>query len=289
MPTDEAFEAAVRRNVREALAEDVGTGDLTARLVEPGRLAGATIIAREPMLVAGRPWVDEVFRQLDGGVLVDWYIDDGRPAAEDDVVCKLIGNARTLLTGERSALNFLQTLSATATITAAYVAAVAGTAARILDTRKTLPGLRLAQKYAVRVGGGVNHRAGLFDAVLIKENHIRSAGGIGAALSAVVGLGLAPEVVVEIEVVSLVELTEALDAGARRILLDNFPLPDLHAAVELNRGYGDKAVELEASGNVTLRSVREIAETGVDYISTGAITKNIAAADLSMLFRLDHG
>jgi nicotinate-nucleotide pyrophosphorylase (carboxylating) len=289
MPTDEAFEAAVRRNVREALAEDVGTGDLTARLVEPGRLAGATIIAREPMLVAGRPWVDEVFRQLDGGVLVDWYIDDGRPAAEDDVVCKLIGHARTLLTGERSALNFLQTLSATATITAAYVAAVAGTAARILDTRKTLPGLRLAQKYAVRVGGGVNHRAGLFDAVLIKENHIRSAGGIGAALSAVAGLGLAPEVVVEIEVESLVELTEALDAGARRILLDNFPLPDLHAAVELNRGYGDKAVELEASGNVTLRSVREIAETGVDYISTGAITKNIAAADLSMLFRLDHG
>jgi nicotinate-nucleotide pyrophosphorylase (carboxylating) len=289
MPTDEAFEAAVRRNVREALAEDVGTGDLTARLVEPGRLSGATIIAREPMLIAGRPWVDEVFRQLDGGVLIDWYINDGRPAAEDDVVCKLVGNARTLLTGERTALNFLQTLTATATATAAYVAAVAGSGARILDTRKTLPGLRLAQKYAVRVGGGVNHRTGLFDAVLIKENHIRSAGGIRAALAAVAGLELAPEIQVEIEVESLAELTETLDAGARRILLDNFPLPDLCAAVELNRGYGDRAAELEASGNVTLETVRAIAGTGVDYISTGAITKNIAAADLSMLFRIDHG
>jgi nicotinate-nucleotide pyrophosphorylase (carboxylating) len=287
MLTDEAFEAALRRNVRDALAEDVGSGDLTARLVEPGALAGATIIAREPMLIAGRPWVDEVFRQLDGGVLIDWYIDDGRAAAENDVVCKLVGNARTLLTGERSALNFLQTLTATATATAACVAAVAGTGARILDTRKTLPGLRLAQKYAVRVGGGVNHRSGLFDAVLIKENHIRSAGGIDAALAAVAGLGLAPDVVVEIEVESLAELAEALDAGACRILLDNFPLPDLRAAVAFNRGYGERAAELEASGNVTLESVREIAETGVDYISSGAITKNIAAADLSMLFRLD--
>lgn len=289
MPTDEVFEAAVRRNVREALAEDVGSGDLTAQLIDAGHVAGATIIAREPMLVAGRPWVDEVFRQLDEGVLIDWYIDDGRPAAQDDVVCKLIGNARILLTGERTALNFLQTLSATATVTAAYVAAVAGTGARILDTRKTLPGLRVAQKYAVRIGGGVNHRSGLFDAVLIKENHIRSAGGIRAALASVAGLGLRPEILVEIEVESLAELTEALDAGARRILLDNFSLSDLSAAVELNKGYGERAAKLEASGNVTLQSVRAIAETGVDYISSGAITKNITAADLSLLFRLDHG
>ncbi len=289
MKRDDALRAAIRQNVRDALAEDVGAGDLTADLIDAGRLAGATIIARGALVVAGSAWVDEVFRQLDPEVLIDWYIDDGRNAEQHDVICKLIGNARVLLTGERTALNFLQTLSATATATAAYVEAVAGTGTRILDTRKTLPGLRLAQKYAVRVGGGINHRIGLYDAILIKENHIRSAGGIAAALEAVTKLDLAPGTLVEIEVESLAELEAALDAGARRILLDNFALAELRAAVELNRHYGDRAAELEASGNVTLQTVRDIAETGVDYISCGAITKNIAAADLSLLFRIDHG
>jgi nicotinate-nucleotide pyrophosphorylase (carboxylating) len=241
--------------------------------------------------VAGRPWVDEVYRQLDPDVVVDWYIDDGQAADPDDVICKLVGNARALLSGERTALNFLQTLSATATTTAAYVAAASGTRTRILDTRKTLPGLRRAQKYAVAVGGGSNHRTGLWDAILIKENHIRSAGGIKAALDAVDRLRdageIGPDVPVEIEVESLAELQQALDAGARRILVDNFSLDDLRTAVELNAAHGSAAAELEASGGVSLETVREIALTGVDYISSGALTKNVDAADLSMLFRID--
>ena len=278
--------SAIRRNVRDALDEDVGRGDLTAALIDAAQVAGATIIARDTAVVAGRPWVDEVFRQVDDGVILDWYADDGRSVGKGDILCKLVGNARSLLTGERTALNFLQTLSATATATAAYVAAVAGTGARILDTRKTLPGLRLAQKYAVRVGGGTNHRTGLYDAILIKENHIRSAGGIAGALEAA-QRHAAAGVMVEIEVESLEELRQALDAGATRILLDNFSLEELRAAVTENHARGGRAAELEASGNVTLDTVRGIAETGVDYISTGAITKNVIAADLSMLFRMD--
>ncbi len=288
-PPDAALEAAVRRNVHDALAEDVGSGDLTAALVDAEHIAGAAIVAREPMIVAGRPWADEVFRQLDPAVRVDWYIDDGQSAGRGDVLCKLTGNARVLLTGERTALNFLQTLSATATITAAYVAAIAGTGARILDTRKTLPGLRLAQKYAVRIGGGMNHRTGLYDAILIKENHIRSAGGIASAMAAAFRLhpvAATGRPTIEIEVETIDEFEEALAAGAARILLDNFGLEDLASAVSINRAQGGRAAELEASGNVTLESVRAIAATGVDYISTGAITKNVAAADLSMLFRL---
>lgn len=228
-----------------------------------------------------------MFRQLDPSIAIDWYIDDGRAAERGDVICKLVGDARALLTGERSALNFLQTLSATASVTARYCAEVAGTSARILDTRKTIPGLRLAQKYAVRVGGGHNHRTGLYDAILIKENHIRSAGGIANVLGAVRAMPAATNVLVEIEVENLRELREALDHGAKRILLDNFILDDLREAVEINANRGEDAAELEASGNVTLATVHEIAETGVDYISAGAITKNIAAADFSMLFRLD--
>ncbi|HEX5789089.1 MAG TPA: carboxylating nicotinate-nucleotide diphosphorylase [Woeseiaceae bacterium] len=278
--------SAIRRNVRDALDEDVGRGDLTAALIDAARVAGATIIARDTAVVAGRPWVDEVFRQVDESVILDWYADDGRSVGKGDILCKIVGNARSLLTGERTALNFLQTLSATATATAAYVAAVAGTRARILDTRKTLPGLRLAQKYAVRAGGGTNHRTGLYDAILIKENHIRSAGGIAGALEAA-HRHAAAGVPVEIEVESLAELRQALDAGATRILLDNFSLEDLRAAVTENHARGGSAAELEASGNVTLDTVRGIAETGVDYISTGAITKNVVAADLSMLFRID--
>ncbi|MEO1204647.1 MAG: carboxylating nicotinate-nucleotide diphosphorylase, partial [Pseudomonadota bacterium] len=208
---------------------------------------------------------------------------DGESAEAGDVLCKLVGDARVLLTGERTALNFLQTLSATATTTAAYVAAIRGTKARVLDTRKTLPGLRLAQKYAVRAGGGSNHRAGLYDAILIKENHIRSAGGIRAALAAA---GDRDDVTVEVEVETIAELREALDAGATRVLLDNFELADLSEAVDINAGYGYVAAELEASGDVTLETIRAIAETGVDFISAGALTKNVSAADLSMLFTM---
>ncbi len=281
---NEATQASIGPVVAAALAEDVGAGDLTASLVDADVVVGAQIIARQPLVLCGEAWADEVFRQVDAGIVVDWYVGDGGRAGTGDVICKLVGPARSLLTGERTALNFLQTLSATATTTAAYVAAIDGTNARVLDTRKTIPGLRLAQKYAVTCGGGHNHRVGLFDAILIKENHIKSAGSITAALQAAADGH--DDVLIEVEVENLDELHEALDAGAARILLDNFSLEDLATAVEINRGYGIVAAELEASGNVTLETIRAIAETGVDYISTGAITKNIAAVDLSMLFRI---
>ena len=271
--------------VTAALAEDIGSGDLTAALIDEDEVVGATIIARESLVLAGHPWADEVFCQLDERIQADWYIEDGQRAESDDVICKLVGPARPLLTGERTALNFLQTLSATATITADYVAVIAGTRARLLDTRKTLPGLRQAQKYAVRCGGGHNHRTGLYDAILIKENHIRSAGSITEALRR--AQSNADDVLIEVEVEVLDELREALDAGAGRILLDNFSLADLREAVTINAEYGYVAAELEASGNVGLDTIRAIAETGVDYISTGAITKNVIAIDLSMLFRID--
>lgn len=282
---DEVTQNSVGPVVAAALAEDVGSGDLTAALIDADAVVGAQIIAREPLVLCGEAWVDEVFRQLDENVIVDWYIGDGGTAEAGDVLAKLVGNARALLTGERTALNFLQTLSATATTTAAYVRAIDGTAAKILDTRKTLPGLRLAQKYAVRCGGGHNHRSGLFDAILIKENHVKAAGGITAALKAAANQHA--DVLVEIEVENHDQLLEALDAGATRILLDNFSLDELRRAVASNREYGYAAAELEASGNVTLDAVREIAATGVDFISTGALTKNVAAVDLSMLFRID--
>jgi len=282
---EDAERQSLGPTVAAALAEDVGSGDLTAALIDEDEVVGASIIARASLVLAGHPWAAEVFRQLDERIQVDWYIEDGQRAEADDVICKLVGPARALLTGERTALNFLQTLSATATVTAEYVAAVAGTTARVLDTRKTLPGLRLAQKYAVRCGGGDNHRAGLYDAMLIKENHIRSAGSITEALRR--AQSAADDILVEVEVESLDELREALDAGAGRILLDNFSLADLQEAVSINAEYGYVAAELEASGNVDLDTIRGIAETGVNYISTGAITKNVRAADLSMLFRID--
>ena len=275
----------VGATVAAALAEDIGSGDLTAALIDEDEIVGATIVAREPLVLAGHPWATEVFRQLDERVQADWYLEDGQNAEAGDVICKLVGPARALLSGERTALNFLQTLSATATTTASFVAAVKGTGARVLDTRKTLPGLRQAQKYAVRCGGGHNHRSGLYDAILIKENHIRSAGSITEALRRV--QAAAAEVLVEVEVETLDELREALDAGAERILLDNFSIADLREAVAINAAYGYVGAELEASGNVSLETIREIAETGVDYISTGAVTKNIRAIDLSMLFRID--
>lgn len=235
------------------------------------------------MTLAGQPWVEEVFRSIDPELTIDWYVADGETAEPNDIICKLVGRARALLSGERTALNFLQTLSATATTTAAYVAAVGGTGARILDTRKTVPGLRHAQKYAVTMGGGHNHRFGLYDAVLIKENHIKSAGSITAALDA--AKREAGDVQIETEVESLNELSEALQAGCQRILLDNFTNDDLREAVRINSTYSNRA-ELEASGNITLDTIRAVAETGVDYISIGALTKNIRAIDLSMLFRI---
>ncbi len=274
----------IRKNVTDARAEDVGGGDLTAALVDSHCVVSATIIARQSLVLAGHAWVDETFHQLDEDIQIDWYVTDGQPAHTDDVICKLVGPARALLTGERTALNFLQTLSATATVTSRYVTAIAESGARILDTRKTLPGLRLAQKYAVRCGGGENHRAGLFDAILIKENHVKSAGSITAALERAREQNT--RVLIEVEVESHDELLEALDAGAERILLDNFSLDELRQAVRTNRERNG-AAELEASGNVTLETIRDIAETGVDYISTGALTKNVAAVDLSMLFDID--
>lgn len=273
---------AIGPAVAAALAEDVGTGDLTASLIGPDDVVGATIIARESFVLCGQRWVDETFSQLNTDVHLDWYVGDAQSAAADDVVCKLVGPARALLTGERTALNFLQILSSTATTTSRYVAAVAGTQVKILDTRKTIPGLRLAQKYAVACGGGQNHRIGLFDAILIKENHIRSAGGITAALRT--AQTSHPDVLIEIEVESHEELIQALDAGAARILLDNFTIEELQRAVKTNQQYGYTAAELEASGNITIESIRAIAETGVNYISIGALTKNVNAIDLSMQF-----
>jgi nicotinate-nucleotide pyrophosphorylase (carboxylating) len=284
MKLSDEQKASIGPLVASALAEDIGSGDLTASLVDKNEIVGATIIARESLILCGQSWVDEVFAQLDDGVVVDWYVGDGQTAEADDVVCKLVGPARALLSGERTALNLLQTLSATATATSVYVKAVQGTYTKILDTRKTIPGMRLAQKYAVTCGGGQNHRVGLFDAILIKENHIKSAGGITAALQSAQKLNA--DVLVEVEVESHEELLEALDAGAARILLDNFSTDELRQAVETNKNYGYTAAELEASGDITLDSIRAIAETGVDYISIGAITKHIKAIDFSMLFKI---
>ena len=268
--------------VGRALAEDVGGGDLTANLTRADAVIDATIITREHMTLAGRPWADEVFRQLDRRVSLDWAHEDGHRVEAASVICRLHGPARSILTGERTALNFLQLLSATATETARYVAAVTGTGCRILDTRKTIPGLRLAQKYAVRCGGGVNHRIGLYDAILIKENHILSAGGIADAVAAARSAN--PGLPVEVEVESLDELREALAARAEQLLLDNFGLDALREAVAINRRTGNPPATLEASGGVTFEGLRAIADTGVDFISVGALTKNVRAIDLSMRF-----
>ena len=264
------------------MQEDIGDGDLTAALVPESAMIGATIVTRHNMTMAGRPWVDQVFRQLNPRVSLEWHVDDGETIMAGSTICNLQGPARSILSGERVALNFLQTLAATATVTAAYVQAVAGTGCRILDTRKTLPGLRQAQKYAVRCGGGCNHRFGLFDAILIKENHIMSAGGIDAAITSArkIHAGMP----VEIEVESLVEVREALAAKAERLLLDNFSLEMLQQSVALNQQASDPAAELEASGGLTIAEVAAVAATGVDCISVGALTKNICAIDLSMRF-----
>ena len=282
----EEAKASIGPGVAAALAEDVGAGDLTASLIDEDAVVGAQIIARESLVLCGEAWVDETYRQLDENVIIDWYIGDGGCAEANDVICKLVGPARALLTGERTALNFLQTLSSTATTTAQYVAAIHGTGAQVLDTRKTIPGLRFAQKYAVTCGGGMNHRFGLFDAILIKENHIKAAGSISAALQRANDDG--DDILIEVEVENHAEMLEALDAGATRILLDNFSVDELRNAVATNASYGIVSAELEASGNISLDTIRAVAETGVNYVSTGAITKNVRAVDLSMLFKI-HG
>jgi nicotinate-nucleotide pyrophosphorylase (carboxylating) len=265
--------------VSRALREDIGSGDVTAGLIPASQQAQARVLCREAAVLCGAPWFDATFRQLDPAVRVDWRFAEGARVPADSVLCELTGPARAILTGERTALNFLQLLSATATVTQRYAAALAGTHCRILDTRKTIPGLRSAQKYAVRCGGGDNHRLGLFDMVLIKENHIAAAGSIAAAVSA--ARRDASAVPIEVEVESLGQLHQALDAGADRVLLDNFELASLRDAVALNRAHRRPAL-LEASGGVSLASVAAIAASGVDYISVGALTKNIDAIDLSM-------
>jgi nicotinate-nucleotide pyrophosphorylase (carboxylating) len=257
------------------LAEDIGSGDITASIVSAETQANATVLTREPMVLCGRAWFDAVFQQLSPQVVVDWQCDEGESVSANTLLCRLHGPARALLTGERTALNLLQTLSATATVARRYADAVAGTGCKVLDTRKTVPGLRLAQKYAVKCGGCFNHRIGLFDAVLIKENHIIAAGSIANAIGLAKGYANVP---VEVEVEDLDEFAQAFASQPDRIMLDNFSLADMRIAVGRNRG----AVELEASGNITLDNIRSVAETGVDFISIGALTKNIAAVDLSM-------
>lgn len=274
----------IELTVRQTLAEDLGhlpleQGDITASLIPASQQAKATIISREDCVFCGSAWLTEVFRQLSDQVKVEWFVADGDKVAANSVLCELTGPARILLTGERTALNFIQTLSGTATTTALYVSLLEGSATRLLDTRKTLPGMRLAQKYAVACGGGKNHRLGLYDAFLIKENHIAAAGSIDNAVS--IARQNFPGKPVEVEVEDLIEFEQALKAGADIIMLDNFHIADIQQAVSLNKS----KAKLEVSGNITAEALRSLSSTGVDYISSGALTKNIQAIDLSMRLR----
>jgi len=274
------------QQVEAALHEDLGSGDVTAALVPAAQRVRGSVVTRESAVLAGRPWVDATFRHLDPHVQLTWYANDGEPIAANHVIFDIAGAARPVLSGERTALNFLQLLSGTATVTQRFVQAVSGTGCVILDTRKTLPGLRSAQKYAVLCGGARNHRMGLYDQVLIKENHIAAAGSLGGAIRA--ARSHAPGLTVEVEVESLAELEEALDAAPDIVMLDEFTHADLRAAVALNRARG-RPVKLEASGSVTLESVRAVAETGVDYVSVGSLTKHVRAIDLSMRLQFSTG
>lgn len=266
----------IEQTVNAALQEDIGSGDLTASLIPEHSTSTAQVICRETAILCGKPWFNAVFEQLDANITIHWSCDDGDTMQADDLVCSLTGSTRSLLTGERSALNFLQTLSGTATTTVHYSKLIESYPTRILDTRKTIPGLRHAQKYAVACGGGKNHRMGLYDAILIKENHIIAAGSIDAAVSQAKQTGVA----VEVEVESLSELQQAIDAGADTVLLDNFTLKDMQQAVEM----AQHKVKLEASGGVDESSLVAIAGTGVDYVSIGALTKHLKATDFSMRF-----
>ncbi|MBX3678669.1 carboxylating nicotinate-nucleotide diphosphorylase [Cognatazoarcus halotolerans] len=277
MQISEQLRVEIQRSVAASLAEDVGTGDLTARLISGKVDARGRVITREGAILCGTAWFDAAFAAMEPSCTVLWHATDGEPIEPGQVLCDVIASARALLTAERTALNFLQLLSGTATVTRSYVEAVAGTGAKIVDTRKTLPGLRLAQKYAVLTGGGVNHRMGLYDGILVKENHIIASGSIAQVIED--ARRIAPSnVFIEIEVESLAQLTEALDAGAGMILLDNMSLDEMAEAVRMTDG----RAELEASGGVNLERVRAIAETGVDRISIGALTKDVRAIDLSL-------
>lgn len=269
----------LHQNIATALAEDVGTGDITASLIPSSQTAEATIISREPAIICGIPWANACFAIVDANIKIDWLVTEGEQVRPNQTLCNIAGSARHMLTAERPALNFLQTLSATATQTKRYVDAVAGTQAQIMDTRKTIPGLRLAQKYAVTVGGGYNQRIALYDGILIKENHIAAAGGVKEALIA--AEQLKANVPIQIEVESIEQLEIALSANAKLVLLDNFNTEMLKLAVALNK----KRAILEASGGISLNNIREIALTGVDRISIGSLTKNIQAIDLSMRFK----
>lgn len=267
----------IQRNVAASLTEDVGTGDLTAQLIAADAEARGRVITREAAIICGTAWFDATFAALDPESIVSWHVRDGEAVEAGQVLCDIDAGARVLLTAERTALNFLQLLSGTATVTRRFVDAVSGTRARIVDTRKTLPGLRLAQKYAVMIGGGTNHRIGLYDGILIKENHIIAAGNIARVLERARAIAPA-SAFIEIEVETLDQLREALNAGAEMVLLDNMDLATMREAVSINAG----RAELEASGGVSLDRVREIAETGVDRISVGSLTKDVRALDLSL-------
>ena len=271
----------IAKQVALALQEDIATGDINAQLIPDTQCDTATIICREPMVVAGKAWVDEVFRQLDPNMQLDWAVKDGDAVAANQILVTLIGNTRALLTGERTALNFLQTLSSTATVVANHVAVIAELPTKLLDTRKTIPMLRHAQKYAMLCGGGNNHRIGLYDAFLIKENHIMACGGIAQAVSQARQIANKP---VEVEVENFDELHQAIAANADIVMLDNFTIEDTQKAVELVARLG-KPCQLEASGDISLTHLRQVAETGVDFISMGALTKHIKAIDLSMRFQ----
>ncbi|WP_299731232.1 carboxylating nicotinate-nucleotide diphosphorylase [uncultured Endozoicomonas sp.] len=271
---------AIDSNVQQTLAEDIGSGDITASLIPESQMAEARIICRDRAIICGRPWVDEVFRQVDPDVQLEWQVEEGEQVEPNQTLLTLKGKARSLLTGERNAMNFLQTLSGTATRCRHYANLVKNTQVKLLDTRKTLPGLRVAQKYAVAAGGCFNHRIGLFDAFLIKENHIAACGGIAQAI--VKARDIAPGKPVEIEVESMNEFRIAREAGADIIMLDNFPLQQLNETVKLNQTLTGKAPKLEASGGITDQTLLPIAETGVDFISIGTLTKDCQSVDLSM-------
>lgn len=281
--------AEVAEDVRAALAEDIGTGDLTALMIEPTQQARGHVIARESAILCGQPWFDEAFKQVDPNVTVQWHVKEGERIEPNQILVEMHGAARSLVTAERTALNFLQLLSGTATTVNTYVQAIAGTKTRVVDSRKTIPGLRLAQKYAVLVGGGANHRVGLYDGILIKENHIATAGGVTAALKDAYAIVAAPAVAarpvqpfIQIEVERLDQLTEALQAGAKMVLLDNMTHEQIAEAVRINREQFNGQAVLEVSGNVSLDNIRSYAELGVDRISSGSLTKHIRATDYSM-------
>ena len=271
-------QSIIEENVFNALKEDIGDGDITAELIPRDNMSLATVISRENCVFCGLDWFEETFRQIDSEILIDWFVDDGDNIEAEQIICTISGSSQNIVSGERTALNFAQTLSATATLSARYAKQVADTETEVLDTRKTIPGLRMAQKYAVSCGGCSNHRIGLFDAYLIKENHINACGGIKNAIEEARFHN--PDLKAEVEVENMDELQQAIDAGADRVLLDNFDITNLKQAVDTCRG----KIITEASGNITIDNINDVAKTGVDFISTGALTKDIKAIDLSMRF-----